>query len=128
MKLIVHEIYEILAYIFIFLLTVYKVTEPNCLNESSGVVSGKGSLSLQTNVKSNRRYISCKLDKMQVTKVERTRREGAENVAEEKFFLLFQTDIQVGNIKFPVCNFCFVKLMKKSQIIQLLISIFCSLY
>lgn len=109
------ENYKILAFIFVFLLTVYKLTDPNCLNESSGVMSGKGDLSIQTNENSNRRHISCKFDKIQVTKVERTKKEGAENVAEEKFFLIFQTDIQVGNKKFPVHNFCFVKFNEKNR-------------
>lgn len=90
------------------------MTDQNFLNEKSGVVLGNENLSIEHNVKSNRRHISYKLEKLKVKKVDRTKREGTDNVAEEKFFLLFQTDIYVGNIIIPVCNFCFVKLMKKN--------------
>lgn len=72
------------------------------LNQSNGIVAkGKGGPT-QLIKESNLRYFTCYLDKLKLKEFSRNSRENAEKFAKEKFVLLFRSDIQVGNMTFPV--------------------------
>lgn len=78
------------------MLIVHKQTN---LNQSNGIVAlGKGE-SFQLKKDSDQRYFTCNSGKLQLQDFQRN---SAKNIAKEKFVLLFESNIQVGNMTFPV--------------------------
>lgn len=90
------------------------IKKDDWLTLSSGkIVSGKGDWTLQTDPQSNKRQFSCKLDHMNLEHIDRKgKKDTNENVTDEKFVLIFQSDIQLqlpmGNMDFHVNDVTFI--------------------
>lgn len=69
------------------------------LNQTNGIVANGNEGSIQLKKDSNQRYFTCDLEKLQL---QNFKRNLAKNIAKKKFVLLFKSDIQVGNMTFPV--------------------------
>lgn len=90
------------------------IKKDDWLHLSSGkIVSGKGDWTLHTETHTNKRLFSCKLDQMNLEHIDRKgKKDTNENVTDEKFVLVFQSDIQLqlpmGIMDFNVNDLTFI--------------------
>lgn len=75
-------------------------SKPSPITENAGeILNNTGSLELQ---QTSNRHLSCTFRNMQLTKIKRTEKRGSESVMDEKFVLLFQTTLHVGDIQLNI--------------------------